>query len=311
MIDSVFSLKLENFAELFGTEVDDIPADCRELIFQLDFRYRKLNQEERDAAILSIINRINSPELTKAGKSGKPRWEKGWSENLENFIKKYDPRELVPRYIRPNQIVRMKGDYVMPLDPRFELNYYTVFQRWLFKKYLRDYPSVYEFGCGPAHNLAELACLYPQKLLHGFEWVTPPLEIMHILHKKLDYNITGHLFDMFSPDKKIKISRKGAVLAIGALEQLGTNFETFLQYILSQSPSLFIHVDSILEWYDKSKLLDNLAARFDERRNYLKGHWPRLEELEKEGRIEIIKKNRSNLGSLFHDGYSLIVWKPK
>ena len=80
---------------------------------------------------------------------------------------------------------------------------------------------------------------------------------------------------------------------MGALEQIGTNFEPFLQFILEQKPSLFVHVDSILEWYDENSLMDYLAAKFCRKRKYLEGYSPRLEQLEKEAKIEILKKWRS------------------
>ncbi len=36
----ISELKLDDFASLFGTTIDDIPDDCRELIAKMDFRYR-------------------------------------------------------------------------------------------------------------------------------------------------------------------------------------------------------------------------------------------------------------------------------
>ncbi len=35
----------------------------------------------------------------------------------------------------------------------------------------------------------------------------------------------------------------------------------------------------------------------------------RLKELEKEGRLEILKAQRIFFGSLYHDGYFLVVWR--
>ena len=125
------------------------------------------------------------------------------------------------------------------------------------------------------------------------------------------YNITGHIFNMLEPDRSFRLKPGSAILAMGALEQIGTNFEPFLQFILEQKPSLFVHVDSILEWYDEDSLMDYLAAKFCRKRKYLEGYWPRLEQLEKEGKIEILKKWRSPFGSFFLDSSSVIVWRTK
>ena len=51
-------LKLEDFARLFGTTVDDIPDDCRELISKNDFRYEILVGEERDKVLLDVLKKI-------------------------------------------------------------------------------------------------------------------------------------------------------------------------------------------------------------------------------------------------------------
>ena len=101
-------LTLEDFACLFGTTIDDIPDDCQELVAKTDFRYRKLSADERDKVLLDVLKKIDSSQLTVAGKDKKVTWEKGWSENLQNFLKKnYDINELIPRYYRPGQVLRI------------------------------------------------------------------------------------------------------------------------------------------------------------------------------------------------------------
>ena len=46
------------------------------------------------------------------------------------------------------------------------------------------------------------------------------------------------------------------------------------------------------ELLDSTKLLDKLCIKYSEKRNYLKGYLPYLEQLESEGKIEIILKKR-------------------
>lgn len=305
-------LLVKDFSEIFGVSSEKIPEDIKELIGKSDFSYRRLDSSGIKEVVLKILKRIDSPDLGIAGAQGKERWVRGWQENLDNFIKSgYDINELVPKFIRPNQPIRMFGDYVMPINSEFELYFYKIFRLWLFREYLARFDTVYEFGCGTGFNLVELAKLYPQKNLHGLEWVEPSVEILRLLRERSGYNITGHLFDMFSPDKNLEVVPGSVFLAIGALEQIGKNFNQFLDFVLEKKPSLFVHVDSITELYDENNLSDYLALKHDIKRNYLQGYLTRLRELEKEGRVEIMKVQKISCGGLYHDGYSQIIWKPK
>ena len=65
------------------------------------------------------------------------------------------------------------------------------------------------------------------------------------------------------------------------------------------------------EYLDKNNLNDFLSIKYFEKRNYIKGLRKYLHKLYNEGKIEIIQDQRSNIGSMFVDGYSIIAWKPK
>ncbi len=308
----ISELKLDDFASLFGTTIDDIPDDCRELIAKMDFRYRKLSNDERDKVLLDIIKKINSDQLIIAGRKKKVIWEKGWSENLKNFLQKnYDINELTPKYYRAGQILKIYQNYAITYDPNFEFNFFKVFRLWLFKRYLKKIESVYEFGCGPGHNLIALAELYPKKKIHGLDWVVASRDLVNKIAEVYKYNITGHLFDMFSPDENLEIANNSAVMTIGALEQLGHDYESFLQYLLKKSPMLCLNVEPLCELYDKDNLLDYIAIKYQEKRKYLAGYLDCLRKLEIKGEIEILKTHRMFFGSLTNNGGSYVVWKPK
>lgn len=312
MLDKLYNLEVSDFARFFGINPNQFSPEIIELIEKNNFSYKKLSIEKRDQVVLEIIKRIHSNTLSKAGKEGLDRWDKGWGENLEAFIKNdYNLEELVPKFIRPNQPVRLFQDYVIPQEMEFELNWYKIFRQWLFKTYLQEEKLVYEFGCGTGFNLIELAQLFPEKKLYGLDWAKPSQEIIRLAAREYSLNIKGIHFDMFNPDETLVIKEKSAFLAIGALEQLGQNYEPFLQYALQKKPSVFIHVDSLIELYDEHNLPDYLAIIFDRQRNYLDGYLTHLRELEQAGKIEIIKTQRMFFGSLFHDGYSFIIWRPK
>lgn len=306
------ALGLEDFARLFGTSVDALPESCRTLILEGDFRYRVLAGEERDQAVLEVLKRVDSGQFTTAGKEGRGRWEKGWAENLEGFRKSgRDLSELVPKYIRPQQAIRLDQNYVMPLDPNFELKWYEIFQRWLFTTYFQETKVVYEFGCGSGINLAALATLYPDKRYVGLDWAVASKEIVDEMAQAYGWHMKGHLFDFFHPDKSIKIEEGSTVFTVGALEQTGRNHEAFLDYLLEMSPGLCVNIEPIVEWYDEDQLVDHAAIKFHRQRKYWEGFPGRLKQLEEEGKVEIVKAKRSYFGSLYLEGYSQLIWKPR
>ena len=309
---SYCELTVEDFARLFGTTVDDIPDDCRELITKTDFRYLNLSGDERDQIFLGVLKKIESGQLTIVGKRKKAVWEKGWSENLQNFLQKnYDINELIPKYYRPGQVLRLYRNYITTCDPNFEFNFFKVLRLWLFRKCLKDVESVYEFACGPGHNLVALAEVYPGKTIHGLDWSNAARDLVNKIAEAYKYNITGHLFDMFSPDESLEIAENSAVMTIGGLEQLGTGYEAFLQFLLKKSPTLCLNVEPFAELYNEDHLLDYVALKYQEKRKYLANYLDRLRQLESKGEIEILKTQRMLFGSLYYDGWSFVVWKPR
>ena len=95
-----------------------------------------------------------------------------------------------------------------------------------------------------------------------------------------------------------------------ALEQLGKNHTKFVDYVLAKKPDLCVNVECIDEYYDEDCLFDYLALTYHRSRNYLDGFLPHLRELEKEKKIEIIATKRLGFGSLYHEMFSYVIWKP-
>lgn len=305
-------LTVEDFARSFGTTVADIPDECQELIAKTDFRYRILEGEERDKIILDVLRNIESDRQVIGAPARQNVWEKGWEENLQDFIKnEYDLNKLAPKFIRPNQVIRLNQNYVMSSNPNFELDYFSVFRLWLFEKYLKDFKSIYEFGCGTGFNLAVLAQLSPEKRLYGLDFAPSSVKLVNEVGKAYGWKMIGCFFDMLSPDDNLKIDNNSAIFTIGAVEQLASNFEPFLQFLLKNPPKLCIHVEPTIELYDSNNLSDYLAVKFHRKRGYTEGYLPRLRELEAQGRIEILKVKRLFFGSLYLEGYMCLIWKPK
>jgi len=308
----MYDLTLKDFSYLFGTTVDDIPDDCRDLIAKHDFRYRVLEGEEQDRIMLDVLKKTESDRKVIGAPERQAVWEKGWSENLEEFIESgYQLDRIVPKFIRPNQPIRLNQQYIMPTNPNFELDYFSVFRLWLFRKYLEDFDPIYEFGCGTGFNLVSLAQLYPEKTLHGLDFVSPSQDLVNKIGQAYGWKMQGHPFDMISPDENFELDSNGAVFTIGTIVELASKFEAFLQFLLKQPPALCIDVLPIAQWYDENNLVDYLAAKFHRKRGYTENYLPRLRELEANGKIEIVKVKRTFCGSLYMEGYSYVVWKPR
>lgn len=308
---TIKSLNLEDFAASFGTVASDIPLECRELIDKCDFSYNFLESQDQQKLILEVLKKIDTDQQVVGAPQRQAVWEKGWSENLKDFIgSNYQPDSLVPKFIRPGQPIRFNQQYIMPSNPRFELDYFSVFRLWLFKKYLQEFDSIYEFGCGTGFNLVVLARLFPQKNLHGLDFVPSSRDLVDNIGKHCRLNIKGHIFDMGRPKDDFIIEPNSAVFSIGAIEQLAGRVEPLIQYFLKQAPKLCIHVEPTIELYDENNLTDYLAIKFHRKRGYTQGYLPRLQELEKQGKVEILKVKRLYFGSLFMEGYSCIIWRP-
>jgi SAM-dependent methyltransferase len=258
-----------------------------------------------------VLQRIESPELTVAGEKGaRSRWDKGWRENLADFKRTHDLARLTPKYVRRGLPLRLDGEYVIPSDNDFELNWFGILRTWLFRKYLRDVDYVYEFGCGTGYNLALLAKMFPDKTFFGLDWSEPSTRIVETLSKEYGWDMHGIPFDLSAPDTSLEIKPNSAVITFTALEQMGNRYGGFLAFLMKKRPAICIHVEPIAEWYDQNSLHDYLAMMFHRRRRYLEGFAPDLVRLAGDRRLKLVKMHRSHFGSLYTDSYSQVIWKP-
>jgi len=306
-----FRLTEDDFAKLFKTQKKYFPAQCKDIIRKRDFRYRKADLAERDNIITGILKKIDSNTLSVAGYARQSQWERGWTENLKEYVRTHDDYSLTPKFIRPGQALRLNRDFIIPISNRFEFDFVDVLRRWLFFKYFRDKDVIYEFGCGSCQHLVVLSGLFPKKQIIGLDWAFASIKIIKKLAQFNKINLKGRRFNLFKPDFNYKLSSNCAVFTVGTLEQLGRNFEPFLRYLIANKVSVCLHLETIRELYDDEYLLDHLALKFDKKRRYLDGFLWRLNELEENKKIQILKVQRICFGSLYHDGYSLILWGPK
>jgi hypothetical protein len=171
-------------------------------------------------------------------------------------------------------------------------------------------PVVSEFGCGTGHNLLALSRQHPNTVLVGFDWAESAVKAVNRLLADHDVNIIGKRFDFFSPGPALKFIRGSGVLTVGALEQVGSRFGAFLSFLLSCRPAVCVHMEPVVELYDEGESFDHLAACYHRMRGYLEGYLPALRRLEKARRAEILAVKRNFFGSLYHEAYTCIAWRP-
>ncbi len=302
---------LDDFARSFAASPEEFSETCRKAVDGYDFQYERLDKKGRDDVILYVLKKIATDTQVIGAKDRTSVWENGWAENLHAFAAShYDLDALIPKFIRENQPLRYEGDYIVSRNARFEYNYMTIFRIWLFQKYFSDYPAIYEFGSGSGLNLALLASLFPDKDLHGLDFVQPSVDLIDTIGKVHGWRMWGHRFDMINPDDRFNLADGSAVFTFGALEQLASEIEKFIQYLLRQKPGICIHVEPTVELYDENVLFDYLAIQFHRKRGYTEHLLPRIKQLEAQGKAKILGMKRLHFGSLFMEGYTYIVWQP-
>ncbi len=277
---------------------------------ETNLRYHLLDQSARDEWLLKIFNAIVDPPV-RAGAHRQEQWEKGWGENLEELSRSARPEAVIPRYFGKHEVVRWAGDLIRPLSPDFEYHILSFLVQWMMENFLADAGEIFEFGCGPGYHLLRARSLFPDKPLHGADWTQASQNIIRKMGEAgIVQNLHGHNFDFLNPDPNLPLSNDSAVYSVAALEQIGDQHESLIQFLLAKKPRICVHIEPIDEALDESRFLDRLSCVYARNRNYLKGYLPRLRELESEGRVRIHAVRRTWTGSLFIEGHSLIVWSP-
>ena len=277
--------------------------------------YEEISNQERDAYLLDVINLLFNESLNKdskpAGEYRLQEWEMGWTENLEALKNGKTFNDLLPKYHGKHKLVHWKQRMIRPITPYFDYTIHSIIVDWAIHKYLSDVNSIYEFGCGPAYHLLRARNYNNHAKMIGLDWTNASQEIIKkIKETGIDNNIEGHNFNFFEPDYSLDVTQGSGFFTVAALEQIGERFEQFIQFVLKKKPSICVHFEPIDELLDDYNLIDRLSILYFRKRNYLYGFLTRLRELQFEGKIEILKEQRTYTGSYFIEGHSLVVWRP-
>lgn len=304
-------ISVNDFAKSFGADEKEVFEFCKEIIEKMNFKYKVCPLNIREKIFLDVIKKCEDDKFSVSGPHRESDWKQGWGEIFEDFIKtNKDLKSLIPKDIHTDRPLRWNGEYIISESNSFEHDFSSVFRTWLFKKYFNNYNNIYEFGCGTGHNLVFAAKIFPDRNFFGGDWVLESKKILQIVKENYKWKMQGFLFDFFNPDYNIEILPESLVYTSAALEQVGDDYKKFIDFLLAKKPKLCVNVECINEFYNKNSLFDYVALKYHKKRNYLGNLLTYLQGLEKEGKIKIIAKKRLNFGSLYHEVFSYIVWKP-
>lgn len=300
------------FAHLIGEAEATLSPELKAQIRERALSFHTLSGSEREACMLKVLTQMDQKQMTVSGAHRLSDWERGWTENLEQFLQSGgNPESLVPRYHQPDQIDRCQGEYIRSDVPYFQVRFYELFRHYVFQTWFVQVPEIWEFGCGTGYNLTLLARMFPDKKLKGLDWAQASVDLVRAIADAQGFLLSSTRFDMFYPDKSLNIPPGSAVMTFNAMEQLGKNFQAFVDYLCQQPISLAVHSEPLLELYDQSNLFDYLAVRYHRKRGYLEGFVPYMQQLHARNQIELLHLQRIPFGNQFHEGYSLLIWKPR
>ena len=298
-----FPLRLlpPDLTQLFGHPVELDPDQ----MVGLDYREAKTPEI---AEVRTRLADILSDD--RVGASGVERWEEGWAEVRARVTREgVSEATLSPQYFR-HQTLRLHGRYIRTRSASFEPKLYRAIKSVLFSDYLARVPRAVEFGCGTGLNLFQLHKLFPKMSLVGSDWARPSQELVSLIADATGADMKGVHFNMRTLEghESIPIDGTTAVLTLHAMEQLGRDFAPFIDYLIAAKPKLALHLEPIVELYDPAKPFDADAIAYHRKRGYLEGFLPALRA---RSDIEIVETRRLGFGAIFHEAYSLIVWKPR
>ena len=283
------------------------------LLDTFNFSYRELTTNELQKVLLENLKVIEAGDLNYSGEHRKLQWDKGWNQNLELIQKSpKDRNQLKPLYYRPNHIIRLGDKYIYSDSDDFEFNVFQLIRSYLFNNYIQNSgcKKLFEFGCGPAHNLVYFYDCNPKIHYFGLDWAQSSQRIIEVINKNLNSSITGLRYDFFKPEHNLPLDQDSIVITFGALEQTGDQWHNLVSYWIRSKPKLIINIEPISELYDSNSLIDHLGLLYHRKRKYLNGFLTFLKNLHDSKLINSLKVKKGCVGGRYMNGWNIIIWKP-
>jgi hypothetical protein len=269
-----------------------------------------IDQDERDRALLSIIKSLIDAPHSMAGESRVIDWNNGWLENLVKYRSDGEIASLNPRYYGKYPYIRYDSKLWRAGSCNTELNSVRMLMHYIYERFLSGSRDIVELGCGTGHHLYQLASIDPYKQFYGLDWSKSSQDIIDLYSARNSHiKILGKNIDFFSPPSDASyIPENAAIYTFAALEQIGDKHDNIIDFMLASRPAIVVHLEPVEELLDQDQILEYLSVKYFHKRNYLQGFLSSLHRRQENGDLKILHETKTGLGSLFIEGYSLIVW---
>lgn len=305
------TLSKQEIAGFFGTKVENLGIPFNNFYETLDMSYSVVSGDEKESLVLDILKKIDADKQIIGAPERTGIWHNGWDENLQSFRETLDRDSVVPKFIRPNNVIRLGGQFIKPSNPFFERDFAKLLQLYAYNNFIDEgTQNVYEFGCGSGFNLLNLSVTKPGLNLYGSDFVQSSVDLVNEMGKHFNINMQSSLFDMLRPDYNYEIKKDSCVFTHGAIEQLAGNLHNFINFLISKKPKVCFHIEPVVEVYDDTDLFDYLQIKFHLKRGYSTGLVTYLDKLQNEGKVTDFVCKRVKFGSKFMEGYTLVSWRP-
>ena len=287
----------------FNILYDDLPKSIQ---LQLDkffpIQYNELNSEQYNEYYELCLEMLN--------KKLEVDWQDDWFSVLQNLRTNNDNVKSIirPKWFRKNAFVNIQNCLSLTETPYVDWEYQLITRQMLFYTHLKDIDNICEFGSGSGTNFYLINQILQDKNFILSDISVTSLKIIQELKRKLNRNnLTYNNIDI-EQDIDLKLPDNTAVITTSVLEQIGDNYNNFINFILKEKPQIVINVEPIVELLDSKSGFDNVMNLYCEKRKYLTGYLTELEKLEKQKKIKIIMKKRTMVSGTFIEN-SVLIWK--
>lgn len=272
--------------------------------------YQTIPMQEQQQLLAKADKQLHQ-NMRVCSRDSRDVWERGWGEVRDRMHNVGRVSEVLKPQYSNYQYFRLFNEYVRSDDPMFEEHTYSMLRATLFTSYFKDSSTIVEFGSGTGTSLLLLDKCVENATIHTCDWSEASNDICRNLAADCQNKVYVHNVDLFTMNgaEALKSLEQVTVFSFHTFEQLGGDFEAALAFLLAMKPSRVVHLEPFDEVYDDSNIFDLVAKEYHYKRNYLKGYVDRLKELEREGRVQIDKLQRLSFGSMFHEGYNLLIWR--
>ena len=275
-----------------------------------DFRYLPIAGARLDALKNQIRDKIAKDNQRIASPGRAEAWEEGWQAQLEEArTRGFTDDSLVPKFIHHGQAMRICGEYAETLNPRFEADWVRFLRCWFLEKYFGGCEAIWEFGCGTGHNLVAAAEMHPEAKLAGFDFARSAVHLVRQMADARSLPIEAMQFDMLNPNPSLGVPPNTGVFTFGSMEQLGGQVGQMIDWLVQARPKVVVHIEPSEDLYGLSDF-DQLAYRFQTKRGYTATLIAFLRRIAETSEIELLKVQRTGVGSLYLEGYNVIIWRP-